>query len=109
MRALIERSIKFGDVAVGGPDPEIPTRRVQANVVFRGESGGGRDLRGIVPWVGEQMGLGLGRKKYDQLTRTPEELFDYQYNTMQANYMIWQQPVPRRYRTEMGYGNPAIH
>jgi len=90
MRALIDHSIIGGVVAIGGPDPELPlpsiTRRIQANQVFRGDTGGGRDLRGVVAWVGEQQGLGLGRR----YTQTPELLFDYQYNTMRANYMIWQ-------------------
>ena len=62
MRTLIERTTKWGDVAVGGPDPEIATRTVQANGVFRGERGGGKDLRGVLAWVGEQAGMGLGRK-----------------------------------------------
>jgi hypothetical protein len=77
-----------GGAAVGGPDPELPlpdvTRTIQANRLFRGE-GGGTDLRGVVPWVGEVQAMGLGVK----YTETPAEIFDYEFTTMHANYMIW--------------------
>ncbi len=88
LRALIDYCIKGGGVAVGGPDPELPlptiTRGIKANIVYRGERGG-TDLRGVAAWVGEQQGMGLGRS----WTLTPDVLFDYQYSTMHANYMIW--------------------
>jgi hypothetical protein len=78
------------DIAsIGGPDPELPlpdiTKHVWSNRVFRGLDSG-TDLRGIVPWVGEVQQQGLGGNNY---TETPAEIFDYQYNTMRANYMIW--------------------
>jgi hypothetical protein len=78
-----------GAVAIGGPDPELPlpavTRTIQANRLFRGETPATRDLRGLVPWVGEVRELGLG----DRYTETPREIFDYFYDRMRCNYMIW--------------------
>jgi hypothetical protein len=78
-----------GGAAVGGPDPELPlpdiTRTIQANRLFRGEPPATRDLRTMVPWVGEVQQLGLGTR-YEE---TPAEIFDYYYNVMHASYMIW--------------------
>lgn len=73
---------------IGGADPELPlpdiTRTIAANRVFRGLDGG-EDLRGKVPWIGEVQYFGLGTR----YTETPSEIFDYYYNVMRANYMIW--------------------
>lgn len=92
MGELIEYCTKGGGVAVGGPDPETPlpniTRSVQANRIFRA-SDGGTDYRGVVPWVAETQALGLGASGYS--VETPAEIFNYQYNIMHANYMIWMQ------------------
>jgi hypothetical protein len=78
-----------GGLAIGGPDPELPlptiSRTIQANQLFRAVRGGGDDLRGQTAWVGEQQEFGLGVR----ITQTPGEIFNYQYNTMRANYMIW--------------------
>jgi hypothetical protein len=78
-----------GGVIIGGPDPELPlpniTRTVQANQIFRAAVGGGPDFRGVVPWLGEVQGMGLGTK----FTQTPADIFNYQSNTMHASYMIW--------------------
>jgi len=78
-----------GDVIIGGPDPELPlpviTRKVQANEVFRAAEGGGKDFRGVVPWIGEVEGLGIGAK----FTQTPAEIYQYQSNIMHASYLVW--------------------
>jgi hypothetical protein len=78
-----------GGATIGGPDPELPLptveRTVQANRLFRGEPPATQDLRGVVPWVGEVQGMGLGVR----YTETPAEIFDYYYNRMHANYIIW--------------------
>jgi hypothetical protein len=86
---LISAITAKGGVAVGGPDPELPlptiSRTIQANQIFRASRGGGDDHRGQTAWVGEQQAFGLGTR----ITQLPKEIFDYQYNTMRANYMIW--------------------
>jgi hypothetical protein len=87
--SLMSYTTANGGVAVGGPDPELPlpdiTRPVQANEIFRAALGGGPDFRGVVPWVGEVQGLGIGVK----FTQTPAQIYDYESNTMHASYMIW--------------------
>ena len=90
MRTLIDNTIKGGDVAVGGPDPEIAARSVQANRRVPGRSRWRkRFARHTLPGWASRQGFGLGRKSVLSLTRTPDVSFDYQYNTMRANYMIW--------------------
>jgi len=78
-----------GGVIIGGPDPELPlpviTRTVQANEVFRAAEGGGKDFRGVVPWLGEVQGMGLGVK----FTQTPAQIYEYQSNVMHASYLVW--------------------
>jgi hypothetical protein len=82
-------TVRPGGVAIGGPDPELPlptpVRTIQANRLFRGERPATRDLRGVVPWVGEVRELGLG----DRYTETPQEISDYFHHRMRCNYMIW--------------------
>jgi len=89
MTNLISKTTAAAGVAVGGPDPELPlptiTRSIQANRIFRAGSGGGNDLRGQIPWVGEQQEFGLTGR----FVQTPNQIFDYQYGTMRASYMIW--------------------
>jgi hypothetical protein len=89
LTGLMKSVVPRGNVAIGGPDPELPlpniTRSIQANRIFRAERGNPDDLRGRVAWVGEQQEFGLGTR----ITQTPQEIFDYQYNIMRANYMIW--------------------
>jgi hypothetical protein len=91
MLALFDHAtstVVAGGATIGGPDPELPlpdvSRTVQANRLFRGENGG-TDRRGVVPWVGEVQAMGLGTR----YTETPAEIFDYEYDVMRANYMIW--------------------
>ena len=88
MLDLINYATANGGVIVGGPDPELPlpdiTRPVQANEIFRGAAGG-TDFRGVVPWVGEIQGYGLGVK----FTQLPSDVFAYNSDTMHASYMIW--------------------
>ena len=89
--ALIAEVTRGGGVIVGGPDPELPlpdiTRTIQANEIFRDVPGvgDGTDFRSTVPWIGEVQALGLGQR-YTQL---PSDIFDYQYTTMKASYLVW--------------------
>ena len=90
MRDLIGYCASGGGMAIGGPDPEMPlpdvSHTIQSNEVFRGLDGGA-DLRGVFPWVGEQQGIGLGRR----YTEDPAEILKYQIGVMQASYVIWLQ------------------
>lgn len=72
-------------VAIGGPDV-IPNQTIQANRVFAGVSGGGRDYRGYIPWIAEIQSPSLGGHEG---TFTPRELYDHGKNEMNANYFVW--------------------
>jgi hypothetical protein len=76
---------------VGGPDPEMPWREIQANKVYRGVIGG-TDFRPLLGWVGEQQALGF----YDadglpdnQPEHTPTESYNYQFTSQHMSYMLW--------------------
>ena len=109
MRSLIDYTIKGGGVAVGGPDPEIAGRRVQANHVFRGESGGERRFarpscmggRAARIWTWAywcRVYANAGRALRLPVQHDARELHD-----------LDAQRVPRRQRTEMVDGDSAVH
>jgi len=89
MSDLMTYASANGGVIIGGPDSELPlpviTRTVQSNEIFRGAQGGGRDWRGVVPWLGEEQGAALGAK----YTLTPAVIYQFQSNVMHASYMVW--------------------
>lgn len=139
MKSLIDfvRTTTYtGGVIIGGPDPEfdlpLPTnlrnahRTITANEVFRGNTqatdttvtppetywvqGGGEDLRGVVPWCGEQQEFGfLGVRA--GFNEPISDIDAYQrgtagaQNVMNASYMIW---TAQTYRDDPAQQWPAI-
>jgi hypothetical protein len=107
------------DIAVGGPDPELPLplslptinngqdkpRTIVGNELWRGNSeisctvdgeattcwnvGGNTDFRNTGVWVAEQQALGY--QGLHGFDESPQEILTYQVGTMRARYMVWMQ------------------
>ena len=107
--ALIQYAVDR-DIAIGGPDPELPLplptlngtnrpRTITGNELMRGNTqvtcgsntcwlaGGGTDFRNSGVWVAEQQEFGLGGQQ--GYVETGQEVFDYQVGTMRARYIVW--------------------
>jgi hypothetical protein len=97
---------------IGGPDPELtlnpdgsvnPVRLIDGNEWARGLGRGGaeawhapftdqfgyttKDYRDLIPWFGEQQGLGTGG--IDGFNQTATEIDNYQRTTMKARYIFF--------------------
>ncbi len=68
----------------GGPDV-LPSKPTEGVKVLLGEAGG-RDYRGGLPIAFAIQAPELGGS---QGTFTPQQLFDYAYGTLHANYLFW--------------------
>jgi hypothetical protein len=105
----------FAAVLIGGPDPEVPIlaggavntaagnyRPIDGNEWFRGMSGGNkswapggtdtlgypaRDYREVIGWAAEQQGLGYS--PIDGFSTEPQQIWEFQVNTMHARYIDW--------------------
>jgi hypothetical protein len=72
------------NVAVGGPDT-IPDQTIQANRIFNGVTGG-KDLRGVLPFVSEVQSPSLGGHEG---TFTPDQLYKHAMTEVRPNYFVW--------------------
>jgi hypothetical protein len=91
MQELFDHCRSLGNCGVGGPDPELPlpeiSRTVQANRLFRGLDGG-TDMRGQIPWIGEQQDLGV-LSSVKMCCESISDVANYQKSTMHNSYQIW--------------------
>jgi hypothetical protein len=72
-------------VAVGGPDV-IPNQTIQANSIYNGDRGGGKDLRGKLPFIAEIQSPSLGGHEG---TFTPREIYEHALREVQPQYFVW--------------------
>ena len=105
MRDMLVHCQSLGNCVVGGPDPELPSRSIQANRIYRGAQctgcPGTTDWRNLIGWVGEQQALGFyGDPEEDELL-TAQQSYDYQVS-QNMRYMLWISDDATKYTQTLG-------
>jgi hypothetical protein len=92
MESLITYSVA-NKLAIGGPDTwgrafvDAGTRVLQSDAIVVGDRGSTTDYRGVAAIKSEIEDVELGGYVG---TFTPADLYDVAYNTMRANYILWE-------------------